>query len=130
MFLLNLFKINDLIDELHELKTFVMRDMMNNVIRNNAKLEALMLDFNELQAAIAENSDAVNSAIALITALVDEIRAAGGNQDEINALADKIEASAEALAAAVAANTPASPVIEAPVVVDPVVDAPVDPVVE
>lgn len=76
-----------------------------------------MLDLNVLRAEIAENNDAVASAVTLISALVEELRAAAGNQAEIDAIVSQLDAQTAVLAAAVAANTPAAPV-EEPVVTE------------
>ena len=76
-----------------------------------------MLDLNVLRAEIAENNDAVSSAVTLISTLVEELRAAAGNQAEIDAIVNQLDAQTATLAAAVAANTPAAPVVDpAPVV--------------
>jgi methyl-accepting chemotaxis protein len=89
-------------------------DIVNTI---NQKLEASMLDLTALRAEITENSDAVASAVVLISALVDEIRANAGNQAAINEIANQLDAQTAALAAAVAANTPAEPPVD-PVVTE------------
>lgn len=85
------------------------RDIVDTI---NQNLEASMLDLNALRAEITENSDAVASAVTLITALVDELRAAAGDQVAIDAIVNQLDSQTAALAAAVAANTPAEPPVE------------------
>lgn len=85
------------------------RDVVDTI---NQNLEASMLDLNALRAEITENSDAVASAVTLITALVDELRAAAGDQVAIDAIVNQLDSQTAALAAAVAANTPAEPPVE------------------
>ena len=78
-----------------------------------------MLNLDALRQEIAENNSAVESAVTLIATLVDELRAAAGNQAEIDAIVNALDAQTAVLAAAVAANTPAAepaPVVEEPVV--------------
>jgi ABC-type transporter Mla subunit MlaD len=72
-------------------------------------LEALMLDLNTLTTAVAENNDVVESAVVLINTLVEELRAAAGNQAAIDAIVTQLDAQTDVLAAAVAANTVADP---------------------
>ena len=73
-----------------------------------------MLNLELLRTEIAQNNDAIASAVTLISTLVAELKAAAGNQAEIDAIVAALDAQTAALAAAVAANTPAAPV--APVV--------------
>ncbi len=70
---------------------------------------------DRLKASMAANASATASAIALISTLAGEIRNAIGDDDALNALADKLDAENGELAAAVTANTPAS---------DPAADVP------
>jgi chromosome segregation ATPase len=97
------------------------KNLQNLVINQTNKLEALMLNLDVLRSEIAENSDAVASAVTLISTLVEELRAAAGNQAEIDAIVNQLDAQTAALAAAVAANTPAAPA-PAPVEPAPVVE--------
>lgn len=82
-----------------------------------------MSALSDLQAQVAANVDAEASAVTLIQGiaqqLADALAAGPGGQDPaLVDLAAKLHASADALAAAVTANTP--------VVVPPVVTPPVD----
>lgn len=60
---------------------------------------------DRLTAEVAELSTVVDSAIALITGLASQIRAADADPAKLDALATALDAKANALAAAVAANT-------------------------
>lgn len=86
-----------------------------------AKEDKLMTNLVSLTAALTAETDAVKAAVALITSLAEQIKAVSADQAAVDALADQFLAQSKILAAAVAANTPAAPVV-APV--DPVVDTP------
>jgi ABC-type transporter Mla subunit MlaD len=73
------------------------------------RLEQMALDFARLESEVAENSDAVQSVITLLTSIAQEIRDTPANQAKIAALADKLDVQTKVLADAVAANTPAEP---------------------
>ena len=103
------------LDQLNE-KITILQSTVNKQTKN---MEALMLNLSTLRAEIAENNDAVASAVTLISTLVEELRAAAGNQAEIDAIVDALDAQTDVLAAAVATNTPAEPVV---VPVEPVVE--------
>jgi len=86
-------------------------------------------DLSAIQAAVDKETAVTTSAIALINGiaakLVDaaaEIAAAGADPAVVAKLAADLSAQADSLAAAVAANTPAAPVVAAPT---PVPEAPV-----
>lgn len=72
----------------------------------------IMINLDKLQADLQAETDATIAAVALISALVEEVKAANasGDQAAVDAIADKFAAQAKALADAVAANTPAAPV--------------------
>lgn len=86
-------------------------------------MEILMSSFDDLKAQVEQNLSAEDSAVTLIKGIVQELKDAlansGANDPAITDLANRLHASAEALGAAVAANTPAAPVVTQP-------DAPVD----
>lgn len=86
--------------------------------------EIIMADFTDVEAAVAADTDAVNSAITLLTSLADEVEATGGDQDKVTALAAEIRTNTATLASAVAANTPAAPPVDTPPVDTPPVDTP------
>ena len=62
-----------------------------------------------LEAQVAANTSAENSAVTVITELADLITSNAGDPTAVTALAAQLKASADALAAAVVANTPAAP---------------------
>ena len=70
-----------------------------------------MATLADLQAQVTATVGVEASAVALIQGLADEIKAALAANDPaaLGALADELKTSADALAAAVAANTPAPP---------------------
>ena len=74
-----------------------------------AQGERVKMELDELTAQVAENTEVEASAIALITGLAQQITALKTDPVALQALADRLNGSADALAAAVAANTPASP---------------------
>lgn len=80
------------------------------LLRQILKKEALVaLDLSTITADIQSNSDAVDSAVELLTTLASEIAANANDPAAISALAAQLEAKTQALADAVVANTPAAP---------------------
>lgn len=81
----------------------------------NAKLDRLLnletkmsKELDDLTAEVARNTSLEQSAIALIQGLVAQIAAAGTDPVALAALTANLSASADALAAAIATNTPAA----------------------
>jgi len=74
------------------------------------KQEQIMADLTALTAEVARNTSVDESAIALLTGLAAQIEALKTDPVALQALADTMRGSSDALAAAVAANTPAAPV--------------------
>lgn len=72
----------------------------------NERMCKMALDFNRLETEVAQNNDAVQSVITLLTSIAQEIRDSAANQAKITALADRLDAQTQALADAVVANTP------------------------
>jgi hypothetical protein len=70
--------------------------------------EILMDALEGLTAQVAENTDAEQSAIAVMTTLSEQIALLKNDPVKLQALSDKLKASKEALAAAIVANTPAA----------------------
>jgi hypothetical protein len=66
----------------------------------------MALDFTALEAELTRDNDVNSSAATLIEKLADEIEAAGGDKAKLDELVAKLRAQSDALAAAVAANTP------------------------
>lgn len=65
-------------------------------------------DLSVLQAAVARNGDVIQSAVTLIIGIKAQLDAAGTDPAALQALSDSLAAETDALAAAVAANTPAA----------------------
>jgi hypothetical protein len=84
--------------------------------KNLELMEETNVELDELQAAVEENTSLDQSAITLIEGLADKIDAAGADKTKLAALTANLRASGSALAAAIAANTPA------PAPADPVTD--------
>ena len=72
-----------------------------------------MATLDDVQAAVTAQTDVVASATTLLTGLKTALDAAiaSGNPAEVQAISDALGANSAALAAAVAANTPAPPVV-------------------
>lgn len=75
--------------------------------------QGMTQQLNDLEAQVTENTSVEQSALVLIQGLHDKLEAALEDPAKLTALKDELKASATALAAAVAANTPSEP---APVV--------------
>ena len=71
--------------------------------------ETMMAAIDDLQAAVAAEDTVIDSAITLIQGIPALIAAAGVDPARLAALQSDITAKSSALAAAVAANTPAAP---------------------
>ena len=74
------------------------------------KQEQVMTDLTALTAEVARNTEVDSSAIALLTGLAAQIEALKTDPVALQALADTMRGSSDALAAAVLTNTPAAPV--------------------
>lgn len=73
---------------------------------------------NRLVDEVTEIREVAASAVALIGSIAEQIRDCGVNEDALNALADDLDATSEALAAAVAANTLSGLAPEEPVITE------------
>ena len=69
----------------------------------------LMTDLTQLKAAVDAEGTVVQGAVTLIEGLAAKIAALPPDQASIDALAAEVKGQSDALAAAVAANTPAAP---------------------
>ena len=67
------------------------------------------VDLTPIQAEVSRQTSVVQSAITLIQSLATQIADAAGDPARVTELADALRASSDALAAAVAANTPSQP---------------------
>ena len=68
-----------------------------------------MAHLDRITAEVAEMNDAASSAGALLDEIAAKLREFADDPALINALADELDATGNALAAAVARNTPAAP---------------------
>lgn len=71
------------------------------------KLNEIMATLADVQAAVTAEDTVIDSAVALIQGLAAQVAAVAPNQAAIDALAADIKGKSDALAAAVAQNTPA-----------------------
>jgi hypothetical protein len=71
--------------------------------------KAMSAEIDALKTQVASNNDLVKSAIALIQGIAAQILATAGDKAAATQLAADLKASDDALAAAIAANTPPSP---------------------
>jgi hypothetical protein len=74
----------------------------------------MALDFSRMETAVTRNDTVDGSAVELINSIPQLIREAiaaddVGDATNLNALADRFEASSDRLAAAILANTPQAP---------------------
>jgi predicted RNA-binding Zn ribbon-like protein len=69
----------------------------------------ITMTLDELQVQVTENTSLEQSAITLIQGIAAQLAAAAQDPAKIQALSDQLNASADALAAAIQANTPAVP---------------------
>jgi hypothetical protein len=69
----------------------------------------IMSALDDLEKQVQANTDAEASAVALIKGLAEQVAQAASDPAKVTALAAKLKASADALGAAVFANTPAAP---------------------
>lgn len=64
---------------------------------------------DRLTTEVAETVTVIDSAVVMIEGLAQQIRDTAGDATAANALADTLDAKANALAAAITANTPPTP---------------------
>lgn len=67
------------------------------------------MTLDDLKAQVQKNTDVEASAVTLIQGIAQQLKDAGNDPAKIQALSDQLKSSADALAAAVTANTPAAP---------------------
>lgn len=86
---------------------------LDQVLQNQALILGIlrkeMAAIDDLTAQVAENTTVEGSAITLIQGIAAQLAAAGTDPAKLAALQTQLKASGDALAAAVAANTPAAP---------------------
>ncbi len=82
-------------------------DMLTILKRIDKRIEKMALDFVPLTDKVTKIDNASDSVITLLQSIAQDIRDEAGNQTKLNELAANLDAKADALAAAVVANTPA-----------------------
>jgi hypothetical protein len=92
--------------ELVELKIDKALSLLETLVSQG---EASKVTLQELQTQVAANTSVEQSAITLIQNIAAMLAAAKTDPAAIQALADQLKNSADALSAAVVANTPAAP---------------------
>jgi capsule polysaccharide export protein KpsE/RkpR len=83
------------------------------------ELTNMQAQIDALIAQVAQNTSVVDSALTLIKWLHEQLASAPSGSQFMVDLAAKLKASDDALAAAVAANTPAAPVADEPAPTEP-----------
>lgn len=78
------------------------------IVKNNQQWRKLMADLQSLTAQVESNNTVIGSALALINGFAAQLAAAGTDPGKLQALQDSLKAQDDALASAVAANTPAA----------------------
>ena len=74
-------------------------------------ISKMSIQLDNLTAQVAANTSVISSALTLIQGLAAQLASAGTDPVALQALYDSLAASDTALAAAVAANTPAAPAV-------------------
>jgi len=95
---------------------FTQRSILNKLSVIEQKLDTLielekkeMAAIDDLTAQVQQNTTVEGSAVTLIQGIAAQLAAAGQDPVKLAALQAQLKSSADALAAAVAANTPAAP---------------------
>lgn len=78
------------------------------MVNNNKQWRKIMADLAGLKAQVEQNNTVIGSALALINGFSAQLAAAGTDPAKLQELQDSLKAQDDALAAAVAANTPAA----------------------
>lgn len=91
-----------------ELKRLMERShrVLHFILRRTIHMSAAL---DRLTSEVSETSTAVDSVLALVEGLAQQIRDAAEDPVKLNALADELDAKQAAIAAAVTANTPTPP---------------------
>lgn len=87
----------------------LLRELNDLLTRIYKQGEKIMASLDALQKAVAAEDNVIDSALTLIQGMADQIKNLTPDQAAIDALAADVQAKSDALAAAVAANTPAAP---------------------
>jgi uncharacterized coiled-coil protein SlyX len=76
-------------------------------LQSYLRLEKIMAALDALAQQVADQKTVVDSVLALVQGLADKLVQAGTDEVKLQALVDELKSQDAALAAAVAANTPA-----------------------
>jgi hypothetical protein len=85
-----------------------MDHILNTMKHISRKESSIMADLEALTSQVQENTTVEASAIALLNGLSEQLAAMATDPVAIANLADQLKASADALSAAIVANTPAA----------------------
>ncbi len=94
----------------------LLRDALSALRHILERFETMSADLSQLKDAVAANSTVIGSAVTLIQGFGAKLQAAidaGADPADLQALADELKTQDEALAGAVAANTPADTTVPA-----------------
>lgn len=108
----------------------VVHDILRLLRQVNSKMEGIHVSLESLTAAVAENTSASDSAIALVDGLVQELQDALANKADpsaVQALVDQLKANTSELSKAVTDNTPAAAPAGGGQNTDPGTGVPADP---
>lgn len=98
----------ELLEQLNRLEAKVDRILQYVHLEARAETEILMT-LEELKKQVEANTALEASAVALIHGMAAQIAAVKSDPAAVQALADSLKASADGLASAITANTPAAP---------------------
>lgn len=79
------------------------------LINRRKERRSIMADLTVLTAQVKRNTDVTSSAVQLIQGIAAQLKVASGDQTAVDTLATQLQTSADSLAAAIVANTPAAP---------------------
>lgn len=84
-------------------------EQLETLVQVQTEGAAIMTDLSVITEEVAQNGDAIGSAVALLGNLSQQIRDLSTDPAALQALADQLDANTQQLAEAVVANTPAAP---------------------
>lgn len=87
----------------------MLSQILNHLTELRKEINQMSPELQKLTDKVAANNVVVESALTLIQGLADQIAALKNDPVALQALADSLDAEDTKLAAAVAANTPATP---------------------
>lgn len=92
----------------HDLIAQAQAAILTTIQRIEGRIESMATEIERLTASVARNTNTIESAIVLIRGINDRIKAAGTDPAKLAALTNDLDREDDALAAAVAENTPAA----------------------